>query len=378
MPSRHITKSGRERWRAQLLDGAKRVSLGLFDRYEDALVVEEAARARQRENPRTVGMWVTEFMKMREEEGLHRNAWRYHAVANRIHADPIAERPLRGLTEPDVRAFVRRLVRTPAKAGKGHKGEPGRTLSRSAVAQTLTLLRQALERAVEEGACSSNASRLVKVPKMARTTEGWDWLRADEVEALLSLDRSEDKRIPEDRPAIYTVAVLAGLRAGELWGLRWGDVVLGGARPELVVRHSYRDGATKSGKVRRVPLLPRAIKVLKAWKKTQPGVGGALVFPADGGGCHAQGFTAGLAAALKGAGVRRVRFHDLRHTCASHLLQGTWTARPLRLEEVQQWLGHSTITVTERYAHLCPGGLHDAIQRPVGEVIQLPKSDGEK
>lgn len=47
---------------------------------------------------------------------------------------------------------------------------------------------------------------------------------------------------------------------------------------------------------------------------------------------------------------------------ASHLLQGTWTPRPLRLEEVQVWLGHASITTTQRYSHLGPDTLHRAIR----------------
>jgi integrase len=73
---------------------------------------------------------------------------------------------------------------------------------------------------------------------------------------------------------------------------------------------------------------------------------------------------------LERAGIaRHVRFHDLRHTCASALLQGFWAphwvARPLRLEEVKEWLGHTSIATTQRYAHLCP----EAVQ---GLVIRTP------
>jgi integrase len=52
------------------------------------------------------------------------------------------------------------------------------------------------------------------------------------------------------------------------------------------------------------------------------------------------------------AGItRRVRFHDLRHTCASSLVAGWW-GRAWRLEEVKAILGHGSVTMTERYAHL--------------------------
>jgi hypothetical protein len=57
------------------------------------------------------------------------------------------------------------------------------------------------------------------------------------------------------------------------------------------------------------------------------------------------------------AGItRHVRFHDLRHTCASHLVMGSWGIT-LSLLETAQWLGHTSLSVTQRYAHLCPDRL---------------------
>lgn len=163
------------------------------------------------------------------------------------------------------------------------------------------------------------------------------------------------------------VAVYTGLRAGELWGLQWRDVHLDGDRPRVVVRHS-REQATKSGRIREVPLLAPARAALERWRELAPGVGAALVWPALDGACHRDGYDAGWARVLEIAKIsRRVRWHDLRHTCASHLVQGTW-GRAWSLAEVRDVLGHSTIRQTERYAHLCPGGLHDAARATSGEL----------
>src|SRR5262249_9923092 len=73
---------------------------------------------------------------------------------------------------------------------------------------------------------------------------------------------------------------------------------------------------------------------------------------------HGHGYDAGWAKTWRQrCGIRHeVHFHDFRHTCASHLIMGTW-GRPWRLEEVQVLLGHRSITTTERYAHLAPEGL---------------------
>lgn len=54
-----------------------------------------------------------------------------------------------------------------------------------------------------------------------------------------------------------------------------------------------------------------------------------------------------------------VRFHDLRHTFCSHLAQGTW-GRVWSMREICDVAGHSSLSVTMRYAHLSPGGVHAA------------------
>lgn len=83
--------------------------------------------------------------------------------------------------------------------------------------------------------------------------DAWTFLTREEIDAVTT-----SSAIPERHRIVYAVAIYSGLRKGELWGLRWADVVLDGPRPELVVKHSYR-GPTKSRKVRRVPLLGPAL-----------------------------------------------------------------------------------------------------------------------
>lgn len=208
----------------------------------------------------------------------------------------------------------------------------------------------------------------VTVPRgrQGRTVEAWTYLTPAEVAAIETC-----AAIPDPERAIYTVAIYTGLRAGELWALRWEDVVLGGPTPEITVRASH-DGPTKSGKVRRVPLLDPALAALARL----PGPREGRVFPGLGGGARLRGDDARWAPAMRAGGAingyraragitRRVRFHDLRHTCASHLVMGTW-APALSLLEVAQWLGHSSVSVTQRYAHLCPDRLAARVGRGSG------------
>jgi integrase len=66
---------------------------------------------------------------------------------------------------------------------------------------------------------------------------------------------------------------------------------------------------------------------------------------------------------LQIAGIaRRVRWHDLRHTCGSALAQGDW-GDPWTLSEVKEQLGHSSVAVTERYAHVAAMTLERAAKK---------------
>lgn len=93
------------------------------------------------------------------------------------------------------------------------------------------------------------------------------------------------------------------------------------------------------------------------------------VWPSTDGGPHASGYDAGLGRLRRSKrwpGLRSFRFHDQRHTAASHLIQGTWAPvlleRPMRLEEVQLWLGHASRVTTEVYAHLRPDGIQSVVR----------------
>ena len=61
--------------------------------------------------------------------------------------------------------------------------------------------------------------------------------------------------------------------------------------------------------------------------------------------------------ACRRAGIREMRWHDMRHTFASHLAM-----KGAPIPQIQQWMGHSTITMTMRYAHLSPGSGSDLIR----------------
>ncbi len=156
------------------------------------------------------------------------------------------------------------------------------------------------------------------------------------------------------------LAVYAGLRKGEIAGLRRDAVDLG--RGMLLVERSY-DGPTKSKHVRWVPLSPELAAVLRPWLLAHPG---ELVVSS----LTEDTATNVLARrACRRAGIEPVTFHQLRHTAASHLAQRV----PLPL--VGAVLGHADPKTTARYAHLDTEALardprlHLTFAAPEGRVV---------
>ena len=410
-----ITKS-RDRWRVRVsLDDGTRRSLGTYEtRDEAAAVLNEALRTLSEAQLMTGEVTVRAFgdrvMDQRELDGV-RGATKERSVFRRhVAGSSIGDLPLRAVSRRDIERWVSELRRRPAvravRDGDGHRIIPlSKWLSRQSVVHAVRMARTVFDQAMRAELIDGNPCAGVKVPKEATTKEPWTFLSADEIEAVLGCER-----IPLERRAFYAVAIFEGLRAGELCGLRWGDVALDEDRPELIVRHSYR-GPTKAGRVGRIPLLAAARTALEAWRDEAKALGHSLeakafVWPADGGGCHAQGFDGGWADKPERidvedsatgekrrelvvrpghksmAGIERaVRFHDLRHTCASHLVMGTW-GRAWRLEEAKEMLRHSSISVTQRYAHLAPDALHSVARETRGSghglVTGFPMGSGAR
>jgi integrase len=142
-------------------------------------------------------------------------------------------------------------------------------------------------------------------------------------------------------------ALQTGARAGEQLALQWGDIDF---RSNLVVfrRSSTRGvvGHKKSGREAKVPLTATLEAALKAHRHMRS----RLVFCNDDGSplslwqLHER-----LEMVCRRAGLRKVRWHDLRHSFASQLATA---GVPIR--HIQAWLNHSTIHMSMRYAHLAP------------------------
>lgn len=157
-----------------------------------------------------------------------------------------------------------------------------------------------------------------------------------------------------DWRAMIVVALNTGLRLGELLALRWCDVDLQAGR--IVVRRSVTVGqitTPKNGREREVPLNETARETLQAHRHLR----GDLVFSDERGKIMGKAQCKWpLHRAQRKAGIAELGWHDLRHTFASHLAM-----RGVALKAVQELLGHSSIHMTMRYAHLSPAVRRDAV-----------------
>lgn len=144
------------------------------------------------------------------------------------------------------------------------------------------------------------------------------------------------------RPMVL-LALNTGLRRGELFGLEWKDCTLDGAAPSLVV-HGH---GAKSGRTRHIPLNQTALDTLTRWKAQ--GTGEGLVFPSPETGGKFDNVNSAWRNIAKDAKLHGVKFHDLRHTFASQLVQAG-----IDLNVVRELLGHASLALTLRYAFLRP------------------------
>jgi len=160
-------------------------------------------------------------------------------------------------------------------------------------------------------------------------------------------------------PLVLT-AMLTGLRKGELFNLTWQDINF---QSEML---TVKAKGAKSGKTRTVPLPNECLEVLTSWmqitKFRQPE---NCVFP-NKKGEQLNNVDTSFRNLLKAAEIIEFRFHDLRHHYASRLVQ-----LGVQLYTVKELLGHSEFKMTQRYAHLTPDNLKDAVKvldRPPGST----------
>ena len=234
--------------------------------------------------------------------------------------------------EPEIAAFIQELSES--------EYEPGKPYRPASVARTLAAVRSFHKFLVREGDATDDPAEGVSRPKVPRNLPRP--LTVDEVSALVAAPGGDGKPATLRDQAILETLYGAGLRISELVGLDVDDVDL----EEGSVR-----AVGKGSKERVVPLGRYATKAVESYlvrgrpSLAGPRSGGALFLNQRGGRLTRQGTTNMIKAQAKRAGIRkRVTPHMLRHSFATHLLEGGADVRV-----VQELLGHASVATTQIY-----------------------------
>lgn len=276
--------------------------------------------------------WAREFLEVYPEANNAPSEVDAKKRIVRLHLQPFfGDKALDRICVGDVERF---------KAEQKKAGAKPKTIN-----NRLTVLRRMLTVAVEWGRCAAAP----KVSLMKKEPQKHRFLDFDESKRLIAAVTPLDWW-----RTMVLVGLRTGLRRGELLALRWEDVDLAGSL--LNVQRSVWKGqekAPKSGKARKVPLSVDAREALRLLpsrflKGYVFGDGKTRLTTGE--------LQSPMITASKRAELARVGWHVLRHTFASQLVM-----KGVSLRVVQEWMGHSTITMTERYAHLAPGFSSDAV-----------------
>jgi integrase len=211
----------------------------------------------------------------------------------------------------------------------------------------LGLLHAIFGHGVKREWCARNPVALVDKPRVPRNVD-IRFLSLEELEAILRATPTTP--LGRTDRLIFLTAAMTGLRRGEVVALRWQDVDWKAAL--IRVRRSFTRGEFGTPKSRRssraVPLAPRLLSELRShWERTPYRGASELVFPhpASGHVLDPSKLRKRFKASAGRAGVRPVRFHDLRHTFGTQMAAA---GAPLRA--IQEWLGHSDFRTTLIYA----------------------------
>jgi integrase len=385
-----ITEISTGHW-VRVWEDGKRKSLGVHPtRVIAEGVLAQGLHARslrggQGGSAHTFGTFAKTALDIREGDDIRSVRNERNRFANHLADCSISDHLVSEITPANIadlrRELSKRLVR-------GARADGRTRISSSTVTACMVLVSAIFTEAVERGLRVDNPCVGIRKKNRRRksdvdedTEDKWDFLTGEEQRAFAACEH-----IPEWGRLIARFAWGTGLRQGEQWNLELRDVHAGKDEPypRIVVRFGSKGRRPKNGKIRTVPLFGHALEAARRWLEILPTYApknpAGLMFPGAHGGRRGMGgprrsvYTrvgAKLVQAteyllpvwLRLAGIdRALRWHDLRHTCASSLVSGTW-GPAWSLEEVKEMMGHSSVKVTERYAHPSEAVLRRAAAR---------------
>jgi integrase len=200
----------------------------------------------------------------------------------------------------------------------------------STVNRYLTILKTMYKKAIEWGNAKENP--LDNVKHFREDNQRLRFLEEEEIARLL------EACTPYLKPIVIT-ALNSGMRRGEIFGLKWSDVDF---KRRIISIHKTKNNETK--------VLPMNNLIVNTLARVREHSTSEDVFPV-------KEIRKDFSNALKYAKISHCRFHDLRHTFASHLVM-----KGVDLMTVKELLGHKSIKMTERYSHLSQGHKIKAVE----------------
>ena len=257
-------------------------------------------------------------------------------------------------------------------------------LSASTLTRSRTILRGSFDHALRVfGIISSNPCDRVKLPKSGDKRPP-NFYTEEQIKILLEAVKDETIEAP------VRLSVTYGICRSETCGLKWSAVDFG--RKTITIRHTavrngtdvvYDDTVKRQARYRTFPLMEGMEAYLLELKANEEEMRGFLGEDYhdndyickwnDGRPLDPDYITSRFGRFLKVKGLPHIRFHDLRHSCASLLLSLGFT-----LKEVQEWLGHASIKSTEIYAHLLyksKEGMADKINAALSSAEKTPRQN---
>jgi integrase len=239
----------------------------------------------------------------------------------------------------------------------------------STIKKILVTLGQIMAYAVRHKYIDYNPARDAEKPRKGNTKkQKIRVLTPDEINALIDAESDLKYKI------LFQLAIFSGARQGELLGLKWSDVDW--ENSQIHIQRTFNNDAWYYTKTdtsdRKIDLGPAMMTALKKWKLACPTSKLNLVFPnkAENPINHNNLVNRHFNPALKAAGIPKIRFHDLRHTYDSLLIE-----QGENIKYIQSQLGHSSPSVTLNiYAHLMKSVNQEAACRLENTIFETSGS----
>lgn len=222
---------------------------------------------------------------------------------------------------------------TPKKIEEFRINRKNEDIADSTINRNCSFLRAAYNLAYRDNLLKHNPFKQIKFYN-EKENERARFLTVSEMDRLIF--HSNDKIRP-----LVVLALETGMRKGELLRLEWSNVDM--------IRNYIRVVRSKGGKPRVIPLTDKARRLLEGINNKKQ-----CVFISQKWGFYRDSWNN----AVKGSNLNDFRFHDLRHTFASRLVE-----KGIDLYQVALLLGHSSLKMTQRYSHLSPEGLQKTINK---------------